>query len=346
MSVRTASGLFIDSSIEWSQEFYQRLFCGVLSFQEIGNRLVRVIEHAQAFRRYDRVESAAKILSNLPLKNYQAAGQYYLGLREYRKNGDLEKSRRIFEHVANAGPTKYSALALLSLSALAALKQDYETELYYALESLKVSPTLTTTVGALKGIAVLKAKVGDHQAALKAIENIYPLARQSEPVVYHDYLNSLAVELTVAGRKQEARNICQVVQASPFACAYPEWKETANDLKQASRSIVTINSPQPIPHNVLLMPVTELGECTARHTEPARVLDLQKWKKKTDEGKKSDGGKPTKELTGQQMLMQIMGGYISNNTTDMQRYKIYEYALKVASQSAEPDNPDNGGGGG
>ena len=60
-----------------------------------------------------------------------------------------------------------------------------------------------------------------------------PLARYSQPHLYFVYLNSLAVELGEAGRKYEARNIIRHVIASPFAFAYPEWRETGEDLREA-----------------------------------------------------------------------------------------------------------------
>ncbi|HVG19248.1 MAG TPA: hypothetical protein VNI02_09350, partial [Blastocatellia bacterium] len=61
--------------------------------------------------------------------------------------------------------------------------------------------------------------------------------------------------------------------------------------------------------------------------------------------KKRNGEKPNEELKAQEMLMRIMQFYISNNTTDEQRRKIYEYALKVLSvpdkpHTAEPDEQE------
>jgi hypothetical protein len=57
------------------------------------------------------------------------------------------------------------------------------------------------------------------------------------------------------------------------------------------------------------------------------------------EGKKHDSEKASEELTGQEMLMRIMHFYISQDTTDEQRRKIYEYALRVLSAPAKPDDP-------
>jgi hypothetical protein len=50
--------------------------------------------------------------------------------------------------------------------------------------------------------------------------------RSSQPHVYYDYMNSFAVELCEVGRLEEAKNVSLIVLASPFAPAYPEWRET------------------------------------------------------------------------------------------------------------------------
>jgi hypothetical protein len=83
---------------------------------------------------------------------------------------------------------------------------------------------------------------GFKSSALKDFESLHGLARLSEPIVYFDYLNSLAVGLGEAGHKQEARDIIKHVVASPFAPFYPEWKETARDLKEPNHSFITVPS--------------------------------------------------------------------------------------------------------
>jgi hypothetical protein len=60
--------------------------------------------------------------------------------------------------------------------------------------------------------------------------------------MYYDCLNSYAVELGEAGRLYEARNVCDLVLASPFAFAYSEWQQTAEDLRGASRSRIGVQS--------------------------------------------------------------------------------------------------------
>jgi hypothetical protein len=96
-----------------------------------------------------------------------------------------------------------------------------------------------------KMIAVISSEDGNHRDALGLLESLFALAlhaRSSQPHVYYDYMNSLAVELCEVGRLEEARNISQIVLASPFAPAYPEWRDTSNEIalrgRRASRSVV------------------------------------------------------------------------------------------------------------
>jgi hypothetical protein len=94
-------------------------------------------------------------------------------------------------------------------------------------------------------VAYINSEEGNHRDALALLEKLFPLAlhvRSSQPYVYYDYMNGLAVELCEVGRLEEARNISQIVLASPFAPAYPEWRETTNEIvlrgRLASRSVV------------------------------------------------------------------------------------------------------------
>jgi tetratricopeptide (TPR) repeat protein len=231
MSVRTPNNFFIDVSLKFQAEFYQRLFKRVSSFKELGNELIRIAEYQQAFRRYDVVNEVAQILINLPLENYKTIGQYYLGLCEYRTGIDPID---IFEHVAETAPSKYRVLAMHSLAAIGTRKEDHDFQLFWLLESLKIAPSIQ----AFRGVAILKAIEGNHRAAIKDFEKYLHLSRYAEPLVYYDFLNSYAVELGEAGRKDEARNIIKHVLASPFASAYPEWQDTARDLREPNRSFV------------------------------------------------------------------------------------------------------------
>ena len=252
MSDTTATNLFMYSPfLSKYAEFYQGLLQGVASYQQLGNRLIQQGEQAHAFRQFDKVKEIGQFLSNIPIKDYQAIGHYFLAVAANSKgNGDQEKARKFFEIAANTAPDKYRGKAIMSLAALAAHKKDYANELYFFQESLKAGKDLYTILKAHKGIAVIQAREGYHKYSLKYLESFLPLIRYAEPHVYFDYLNSYAVELGEAGRKEEARNVIRHVIASPFIHAYPEWRETAQDLKEPSRSFVSVPSIETEPVEV------------------------------------------------------------------------------------------------
>jgi len=279
MSDKTATSLFMFSPLTSKYAgFYQQLLKGLGSYERLGNRLIQLAEQAHAFRQFDRVNELGLILSNLPVKEYQTIGLYFLGVAANSMgNGDQERAQKLFETVANSAPDKYKGKAIMSLAALAAHKKDYGSELYFFRESLKAGKDLYTILKAHKGIAVIQAREGSHRHSLKYLETFLSLIKYAEPQVYFDYLNSYAVELSEAGRKQEARNISQLVMASPFAPYYPEWHETARDLKQSSRSFIAV--PLIEREHVRIEPTETKHASKPEHesdTQPASVLSFPK----------------------------------------------------------------------
>jgi hypothetical protein len=311
MSANAAANLFIDSPFRVG--FYQYMFGSVASFQKLGNRLVRFAENAHAVRQIEIVREAAEILSNIPLDPYQSIGQFYLAWCE-RKNGD--RAIKILEKLAESAPAKYRARAMHVLATIAARRQDSETEFRWLTESLRVCPS----VEGFRGLAVLKAREGFHASALKGLEELIPLIGHTEPLPYYDFLNSYAVELGNAGHKQEARNIARLVLMSPFARAYPEWQETALELKEPDRSFVVIPTIPKILHNVLSMPALGHGAKTQiRYNRPARILNMQQWKKKMGKDDAKDDNltpEQKKAMTASEKLVYIMKSITSDFTDE------------------------------
>jgi len=84
---------------------YQELLKGFRSYEHLGNRIIQLGEQAHAFRQFDKVLEAGQILSNLPIKKYQAIGHYFLAVAFNRKgNGDQDKARKLYETVADTAP--------------------------------------------------------------------------------------------------------------------------------------------------------------------------------------------------------------------------------------------------
>jgi tetratricopeptide (TPR) repeat protein len=226
MRVKTPNNFLIGSSLNLQAGFYHWLVSNVTDLHELGNRLVKAAEVAHAFRQVDRLEEIGLILSNLPIEEHRLIGQCYLGVCAYRKGGG---HKGVLNEVVEKSQT-YKAKALMTLAAVEASQNNFDSELAHFTKALKFADNLATFIEVSKGIAVVKAKEGYHRQALKDLEGLIPMLRYAKPNVYFDCLNSLAVELGEAGRIQEARNLSGIVVASPFAPRYPEWRETAQEL--------------------------------------------------------------------------------------------------------------------
>lgn len=239
MSKQTETNLFMVSS---RPGFYQRLLRGVVTYQELGNRIVREIKTAQAFRQVDTVRELSRLLINIPIREYQLIAQYYLVWCQCR---ELKYHTEVLESIIDQTQT-YKANALTCRGTFEWYKGNNESALYFYTEALKASPTVSEYVDLSRAIAVLKAQEGFHKSALKDLENLIPIIRHAEPIVYCDVLNSYAVELNEVGRLQEANNVSSLAVASPFSPYYPEWQETHSEIDQRlykSRSSVTVSEP-------------------------------------------------------------------------------------------------------
>jgi hypothetical protein len=98
MNIQAATNRFIASPLHAVRaELYQEIFRSAVSFQELGNRLIRYAEHAQAIRHVGVIKEVGWVLANFPIRDYQAIGQYYLALCNYKYGIE---NREAFEHVA------------------------------------------------------------------------------------------------------------------------------------------------------------------------------------------------------------------------------------------------------
>ena len=219
--------------------FYQELLKGIGSYKELGNRLIRQAEQAHALRQFHKVKEIALILSNIPIKLYQEIAHYFLAVAaNSRGNGDQNEARRLFELTIKTAPDAYKIKAILSLGALSFHKRDFDAALYFYQETVRAGKLSAASLHAIKAISVLRAMQGNHKQAVNLLENFLPVIRYAPAHIHFDFLNSYAVELAEVGRKDEARNISRIVVLSPFIHAYPEWQETARDLKEPNRSFV------------------------------------------------------------------------------------------------------------
>ncbi len=304
--------------------FYQliapRLIRGVHIKQvvhEVLDRLVVLSEHSYALRQMSTLEQLSEVLVNSPLpRQYEPVGRYYQALCIQRfGSGDVDQAARLLEGAAENGPPRYRARAMQSLGTNSCYKGDYQSALLLYSEAARFASRSEicdpyATLGTQKMTAVINSLEGNHRDAVALLEKLFPFAhamRSSQPSVYYDYLNSLAVELCEVGRLEEAKNISRIVVASPYASPYPEYRETHDEIElkglRASRSVVAFSKTiadaplsQPTADafvsraplevgNLLLLALANRGESLAPlepspASQPARVLSMQKWKEK------------------------------------------------------------------
>jgi hypothetical protein len=211
-------------------------------------------------------------LANFPITEYQLIGQYYLVWSEGRNSKyGIEALERIAEQTQT-----YKTQALTSRAAFEVYKNEPEAALYFYTEALKTAPTVSEYIGLTLGIAVIKGIEGFHALALKDMENALPLIRHAEPQLFFNFHNSYATELAVIGRISDARNLSRMVLASPFAYAYPEWLETARELKEPNHSFVAVPSIEYEPIEIEARPkiVPIHPQQPIEPEEPAKVISF------------------------------------------------------------------------
>jgi AraC-like DNA-binding protein len=247
MSNTTKSSLFMFSPLPKYAGFYQELLSGTVNYMQLANRLIQLGERAHSFRQFDRVREVGLLLSNIPVKHYQAIGCYFLAVAANRMgNGDQDEAGRLFQLAVDTAPDSYKVKSILSLGALAVNRNDFDSASHYFKETIRSEKLGTASLQAIRGMSLLKSIEGFHKSAIADVEGILPLVRFAPLMVRLDCLNSYAVELSEVGRLQEAESISSLVIASPLARHYPEWHATLSDVrsKRKRRSTVTISRPQ------------------------------------------------------------------------------------------------------
>ncbi len=324
MSVKVANSRFIVSSLRAG--FYQQLLKS--GFQELGYSLVRGIETAQVCRQGDRVIELASILDNFPTKEHQLIGQYYKAWLGQKAGQD---ARPIFERVAEESLI-YRTRAFMSLAAIEARRGNFDEELCYYKEASKTANNPSLIVELSRGIAMVRSREGDSKQAIKEFERILPLIKHADPFYYYQYLNSYAVELAEVGRLEEARNISNIVLASPLAFAYPEWRETGEEIRlKLYRSRSTISFTQVAPHNVVSLP--ERGSISEPVKQPGKLLHYTDWIKKMVKEPNGNGEeKLPDDMTAQDMAMKLVELITENKEEDDKLREILDYAIKVFSK--------------
>lgn len=223
------------------------------SFLKLANVLIHAAEQAYMIRDVDALQELSTVLMNLPIDGAWQIGLYYRALAMKRK-GLIDEAHPLLETVADNAPLSYRARALQSLGTNHHTKCRLDDAFMLQLEALRVASDqnangLRTTLLAHLEISHLKSEMGDHQGALDVLEATSPLVQivsRQNPLYFYFYHNELAVEFGELNRIAEAEAACAIALASPFARAYPEWRDTRDEVaakrKSASPSVVAIHT--------------------------------------------------------------------------------------------------------
>src|ERR1044072_6327100 len=336
MSVKVANSRLIISSLKHAA-LYQQIFRNLSDFQKLGNRVIQSAEQAQMLRQIERMEECGLILSNIPIKEYGLIGQYYLGWGAHLKG---QGAKHIFENVLEESRT-YKSRALIALAAIEDIQGNHSQQSRCFTEALRLTDNPSIILDTYRGIAIMKARDGFNKQSLADLENLLPLAQYANNKTYYTYLNSLAVELGEAGRIEEAQNGCKITLASPYAFAYPEWREREQDLAirgYKSRSSIPVIRKIPVVRkvreNVLYMSERERseGHRLSPFYQPRDVSTIADWKEKKMGKEPNGNGEEKEELSDKQMVMKIMEYATDDDMPDEALHEMLE-AIKKISRS-------------
>lgn len=301
----------------------------MLNITQLGNRLIRLAQQAHILRQFDAVKGYGQLLANLPQSPYQAISNYFLGVAANSKGrGNRDEAKRLFEKVISTGPDAYKIKSILSLGALARHEGDLDSAHFYYQEGIRTGKLSADSLHAIKGISHIKAIAGDHRQAIKDLESILLVIKYTPPHIYFDLLNSYAVELGEVGRMAEARNVANVVLASPLAFAYPEWQQTAADLQACSRSTVQVAGFR----NVLAMPPAPERVIQSRPPEPAKVFSLAEWKEKMVKQPNDEPDENVDVMDRKDLLVKLLELAAQEDTDEEELRKVVKYAVEVMTK--------------
>ena len=199
-----------------------------------------------------------------------------------------------------------------------------------------------------RNISLYKSLDGDHRGAVQMLEAAFPMVQiigRSEPYFVYEHFNSFAVELSEVGRVQEAGNIIRLSLASPYVFAYPEWRETGNEIalrEYRSRSIISFRklkpekpkSDSPKPENLFYFPERERSESIklSPFFQPSDVTKLEDWQKKMVKEPNGNGEELPKDMSAQDMAMKVLELITENKHDEEKLRKLMESAIKIFSE--------------
>ncbi|HWO00657.1 MAG TPA: hypothetical protein VNS63_15470, partial [Blastocatellia bacterium] len=206
-------GYIAEPRVAFSQRgYYQPLILASLGrclktsedFEVLGRQLASIARHAYFAKQTDIIEQASQLMLALPIsEQLEGVAQYYQVLSSWRR-GEIDNPHQ-FERAVEVAPAPYRARALQAIGSAYYEHGDVVAALPYYVEAVRSAgcSDLLTLSESQQMIAVVRSVHGDHKQALADLERLIPLVRavgKYYPVLYYDFLNSLAVELGEVGR--------------------------------------------------------------------------------------------------------------------------------------------------
>lgn len=199
-----------------------------------GRKLIQIAEYADSVRAKEVMAQIGARLSTMP-GAYSDAGELFTALALNAPCGRVLADAQL-QQLAESNARWVRTRARLALGSNLIEQGDVTGALglYQSAGREATGCPLLTFCNALM-IAVAHGLTGRHSEAIEILNRLSGLARyvgRVYPAYRLDWFNSVAVELNATGHTDEARKVLAPALTSPFARAYPEWCETAQEINQ------------------------------------------------------------------------------------------------------------------
>ena len=212
------------------------------SIQGLAHSLVRLCEIAYGQRDLESLEDASEVLCNLPLESAQQFGQYYQALIATRC-GQFRQAEFKLEPLTSSASEAIRSRALQTLAIISAAENRTEKARELHAATIKTGYDSFALTGALMNLSALESTRGNHRQALDGLVTAWPIVRaasRAHPYLFFAYHNEVAYELLQLGQVEQAAKYSQVATSSPIIDAYPEWRETKEQIIERQSAPITI----------------------------------------------------------------------------------------------------------
>jgi tetratricopeptide (TPR) repeat protein len=202
-----------------------------------AHRLAAIARRARVSRDGEALEIISQAILSLQVSDPRIhnLGHFYRAFC-LQARGDLEASRVLLLHVTDDLLPEYQPRSILELGVSHYLAGDVRESVALYVEASKAAKSTDdylTRCQALRNLAVIRSLDGDHKGALDDLDRQGPLVHRIGrfyPADYYNHLNSIAVELGLLGRIEEANRALTPALNSPFVSYYSAWQETKLEL--------------------------------------------------------------------------------------------------------------------